>query len=101
MIDEKRFTKTHISDVTQNVILENRKKLSISGVEDVESFDEDNIILYTEIGTLNIKGEDLHINKLSVETGEVVVEGDIISINYTDDEAGKSRGGGFLAKLFK
>lgn len=100
MIDEKRFTKTATKEIAQNVIMENRRKLSVSGVEDVDSFDEDSIVLFTQAGTLNIKGEDLHINKLSVETGEIAVEGEITSLTYTDDERG-ARGSGFFSKLFK
>ena len=101
MIDEKRFTKTQPKEIVHNVILENRKRLSISGVEDVDSFDEDSIILYTDIGTLHIKGTDLHINKLSVESGEVVVDGEIDSLSYSDAESGKSRGLGLLSKMFR
>lgn len=100
MIDEKRFAKTSVKESAQNIILENRKRLSISGTEDVESFDEDSIVLYTELGVLNIKGSDLHINKLSIESGEVVVEGEIDSITYTDEDA-KSKGLGFFGRLFK
>ncbi len=99
MIDEKRFGKAPIKETSQNVIMENRKKLSVSGVLDVESFDEDSVFLYTEAGMLNIKGEELHINKLSVESGDVTVEGRISSLVYTEEE-GKGRGG-FLSKIFK
>ena len=52
----------------QNLILENREKLSISGVLDVLSFDDQIVILETELGMLTIKGEDLRINKLSIDT---------------------------------
>ena len=101
MIDEKRFTKTQAQDTTHNIIMENRRKLSVSGVEDVESFDEDSIILYTHAGLMTIKGCDLHINKLSVETGEVAIEGEISSVTYSDDEMSKGHGAGFLSKLFR
>jgi len=101
VIDEKRFTKTQGKEVVHNVIMENRKRISISGIEDVESFDEDSIILYTELGTLQIKGEDLHINKLSVESGEVMVEGEIDSLTYSDSDGSKNKGIGFFGKLFK
>ena len=99
MIDEKRFSKAPLKETAQNVIMENRKKLSVSGVLDVESFDEDSVCLYTEAGMLNIKGEELHINKLSVESGDVTVEGSISALIYTEEE-GKSRGS-FLSKIFK
>ena len=60
-----------------NVILEGRKNLTISGVTDVDSFDERCISLYTQLGELVIKGRELHINSMSVETGDMTIEGDI------------------------
>ena len=100
MADDKRFTKAAVRECVQNLILENRKKLSISGVSDIESFDEESIVLYTELGTLNIKGNSLHINRLSVESGDVEVAGEIDSMAYTDDDA-KTKGFGIFGKLFK
>lgn len=99
-MDEKRFLKTVTKELSQNIILENRKKMSISGVMDVESFDEDNILLYTEAGMLNIKGEKMRINKLSVESGDVTVEGEICSVSYTDEDP-KAKGASIFKKLFK
>lgn len=99
-MDEKRFLKTVTKELNQNIIMENRKKMSISGVVDVESFDEDNISLYTEAGMLNIRGEKMRINKLSVESGDVTVEGEINSLAYTDEEH-STKGGSILKKLFK
>ena len=83
---------------THNVILENRKKLSVSVVDDVDSFDEGQVMLLTQMGQLNVRGRDLHINKLNVDSGELVIEGDIMAFFYTD-ESGKK--GGVLSKLFK
>ncbi|HNX64987.1 MAG TPA: sporulation protein YabP [Oscillospiraceae bacterium] len=82
-----------------NLILENRKKLSISGVTDVDSFDEKTVILYTQMGELTIQGKNLHVNGLDVETGEMSVEGDIWALTYGD----KDRRGtlGFFGKLFR
>lgn len=57
------------SGMPHNLILEDRKKLVVSGVEDVDSFDEQTVVAYTAVGELMIKGEGLHINKLSLETG--------------------------------
>lgn len=99
MIDERRFTKAPVKDISQNIILENRRKLNVSGVEDVDSFDEDSVVLFTEAGTLIVKGQELHINKLSVETGDVIIDGDIISLTYTDSEKGKK--GNFFTGLFR
>ena len=67
-------------NVIQNLVLENREKLSISGVLDVLSFDDQIVMVETELGLLTIKGENLRINKLSLDTSEVIVEGDIFRI---------------------
>ena len=82
----------------QNVILEDRRRLAVSGVSDVDSFDEEVIIIYTNRGGLTIKGSDLHMNALNVETGELTVEGEIDSLIYSDHVKGK---GSFLKNLFK
>ena len=66
------------NNVIQNIVLENREKLSISGVLDVLSFDDQIIIVETELGLLTIKGEDLRINKLSIDTSETIVNGNIM-----------------------
>ena len=100
MIQEER--KSNIRDNSssiQNLILENREKLSISGVIDVLSFDDQIVILETELGMLTIKGEDLRINKLSIDTQDVIIEGSISSLNYTEEEEKKSAG--LLGKIFK
>jgi sporulation protein YabP len=88
------------SNVVQNLVLENRGKLSISGVLDVLSFDDQIVIIETELGLLTIKGEDLRINKLSIDTSEVVVEGDIYNMGYSEKEMDKKTGS-LLGKIFK
>lgn len=88
------------NNIVQNLILENRGKLSISGVLDVLSFDDQIVMVETELGLLTVKGEDIRINKLSIDTSEVVVEGDIYSLNYSEKEMDK-KSGGFLGKIFK
>ena len=80
------------------VSMEERKKLSVSGVENVESFDEAEIVMQTNKGTLTIRGSELHIGKLSVDTGEVNIEGKIGELQY-EDEAPVS--GGLFGRLFK
>ncbi len=87
-------------DTLQNIVLENRNKLSISGVSDVLSFDDQIVILSTELGMLTIKGEDLRINKLSIDTTEVVIEGNINNLNYSEKQEKKSSSG-LLGKIFK
>lgn len=82
-----------------NIIMENRGKLTLSGVTDVDSFDERCISLYTQLGELVIRGRDLHINAMSVETGDMTIDGDIWALNYGDrDKRGSSS---FLGKLFR
>jgi len=82
-----------------NIILENRRSLSISGITDVDSFDEREISLYTELGELTIQGRELHIDAMSVETGDMTITGDIWSLVYGD----KDRRGPISAigKLFR
>ncbi|MDD7515569.1 sporulation protein YabP [Ruminococcus flavefaciens] len=70
----------------QNIILENRKNLSISGITDVDSFDEKEISLYTQLGELTIQGRELHIDSMSVETGDMTITGDIWAIIYGDKD---------------
>ena len=96
-IDERKNMTT--GDI-QNLILENRGKLSISGVLDVLSFDDQVVILETELGLLTVKGENIRINKLSIDTSEVIVEGNISSLNYSDKETEKIKGS-FMSKIFK
>lgn len=83
----------------QNLILENRKNLSISGITDVDSFDEKAICLYTQLGELTIHGKDLHIDSMSVETGDMTITGDIWSIIYGDKE--RKSPVSFLGRLFR
>ena len=96
-IEERKSLNT---TVIQNLVLENREKLSISGVLDVLSFDDQVVIVETELGLLNVKGENLRINKLSIDTSEVVVEGEIYSLNYSDKNPDK-KASSLLGKIFK
>ena len=88
------------NNVIQNLVLENREKLSISGVLDVLSFDDQVVIVETELGLLTVKGENIRINKLSIDTSEVVVEGEIYNLAYSDNELDKKQNG-LLGKIFK
>ena len=97
-IEEKRSLN---STVIQNLVLENREKLSISGVLDVLSFDDQVVIVETELGLLTVKGENLRINKLSLDTTEVIVEGSIFSLSYSEKNLDKKSGGSFIGKIFK
>ena len=96
-IDERKTINTA---VVQNLILENRGKLSISGVLDVLSFDDQVIMVETELGLLTIKGENLRITKLSIDTSEVIVEGNIAYLAYSNKEIEKNKGS-IISKIFK
>ena len=96
-VDERKTINTNI---IQNVILENRGKLSISGVNDVLSFDDQVVVLETELGLLTVKGENIRINKLSIDTSEVIVEGEISYLAYSDKETEKAKGN-LISKIFK
>ena len=76
--------------------MEGREKLTVSGVEDVERFDESCIVMSTCAGTLVVTGEGLHIGKLSLDTGELSVEGMVSELSY--EEAAPA--GGFWSRLF-
>ena len=78
--------------------MESREKLFLTGVEDIDSFDENEILAYTSEGLLCIKGKDLHINRLSVEEGELLVNGEIDSLVYSNTMQSK---GGFFGKLLR
>ena len=94
MAEEKKMSR-----MPHNVILEDRSKLSVSGISDVDSYDEQKIIVFTNMGVLHIEGVDLHISQLSVQTGELLVEGEITALSYTQES---SKGGGsILSRLFK
>ncbi len=82
-----------------SIILENRSRLTLTGVTDVDSFNESCIALFTQLGELTIRGRELHINEMSVESGDVTVEGDISALIYGDRDSRKKLSA--LGKLFK
>lgn len=96
MLADERM-KIHGSDTPHNVIMESRSRMSISGVEDVESFDDVSVSLITTQGIMTVRGAGLHIDRLSLETGELSIVGTVDSIQYFDD----APTGGFWSRLFK
>lgn len=85
----------------QNIVLENREKLNITGILDVFSFDDQIIIIETELGLLTIKGENLKINKLSLDSSDFVVDGKISSLAYSESDIGAKKGKSIISKIFK
>ena len=79
-----------------SLILDNRKKLSLTGVTDVMGFDEQTVSLTTDCGTLIVKGENLHINKLNLDSKDVCIDGVINSLQYLSQNTKTLK-----SKLFK
>ena len=90
-----------VNNKAHKVLLNNRKMGNFSGVVDVLSFDVAEILLETEQGMLLIKGNDLHVNRLSLEKGEVDIEGRIDSLAYSEVEDYGKQAESFFGRLFK
>ena len=84
-----------LPELPQKLTLEDRRRLTVTGVQDVESFDENAVVLETNQGVLVVRGRALHLRQLSVEGGQVAVEGQIDALLYEENR----REGGFLARL--
>lgn len=94
-MEEKQYSKAH------KLILSNRRTGTVTGVSDVISFDITEILLETEQGMLMIKGADLHVNRLTLEKGEVDIEGRIDSLAYSDVTSYQKQGESLIGRLFK
>ena len=94
-MEEQRIAKAH------KLVVNNRKTSMVTGVLDVLSFDLNEILLETEQGMLMVKGSDLHVNRLTVEKGEVDLSGTIDSIAFSNISQTAKGGENFLSKLFK
>lgn len=95
-MEEKR----KITDQTHQITLNNRNLLAVDGVTNLGSYEEDLLILETVAGVLEIKGGHLHVQQLNIDQGHVVIDGDICSLVYTDQDLVK-KGKGFFSKLIK
>jgi sporulation protein YabP len=80
-----------------SLTLTDRKRLSLTGVEDVDCFNEQIVVVRTPLGTLSVAGAGLNISQLSLESGRVDIEGDVEALEYS----GGKRGGGLLGRLFR
>ena len=90
MTDENR--------IPHSLILNERNELNVSGVRDVDSFDEESVVAFTDLGELIISGDELHISRLDVETGDLSIEGNVKSLVY---EGNHPKGKGFFSRLIK
>ena len=99
IMEDFKMNKTDKVLTNQNIIMENREKVSVTGVIDIHSFDDELVIAQTDLGILTIKGDDLKMNKLNLENNELIIEGKIIAVAYSDINNAKKTG--FMNKLFK
>ncbi|NUJ18920.1 sporulation protein YabP [Bacillus glycinifermentans] len=83
-----------------NVMMKGRKLLDISGVKQVESFDNEEFLLDTVMGMLAVRGENLQMKNLDVEKGVVSIKGRVLDLVYLDEQQGE-KAKGFFSKLFK
>lgn len=94
-MEERQPVKAH------KLVINNRKTSMVTGVLDVLSFDLNEILLETEQGMMMVKGTDLHVNRLSVEKGEVDLAGNIDSVAYSDVHGQGKQQDNLLSKLFR
>ncbi|MCF0146949.1 MAG: sporulation protein YabP [Clostridium sp.] len=96
----EKKSENKLEEPRSNIVLENRKKLTLTGVEEVISFDDEKILLNTKLGFLTIKGSELKMNKLDVQNGDVIIVGNVASIVYSSKEIKKEKES-IISKLFK
>lgn len=89
------------SRMQHKLTLNNRNTCVISGVSDVLSFDVNEILLETQQGMLMIRGNDMHVTKLTVEKGEIDIAGRIDSLTYSENTGHGNNENSFLSKLFR
>lgn len=82
-----------------NLIMENRERLTLTGVIDIHSFDDELVLVETQMGILTVKGNDLKMNKLNLDNNELIVEGKILALVYS--EVSSMKKGGMFNKIFK
>lgn len=81
--------------------LQNRAGAELTGIREVIEFDENQVIVDTDLGLLTLKGRDLHVNRLTLEKGEMDLDGTVDSLAYSSNEAYRKAGQSFLARLFR
>jgi sporulation protein YabP len=91
----------NVNKRTHKLMLSNRRTCNLTGINDVLSFDENEIILETDQGMLMIKGTDLHVSRLTLDKGEVDIDGKFDSFTYSEQTGLNTKGESLLARLFK
>ncbi|HOL17540.1 MAG TPA: sporulation protein YabP [Bacillota bacterium] len=83
------------------LVIENREHTEVTGVVHVDSFDDEEVVMETELGLLAVRGENLHIKHLNLEQGEVTIDGYILELAYAEEKQTRGRGKNILERLFK
>lgn len=96
---EEKKSASSLVNTNHNIVMEDRKKISLSGVVDIHSFDDELILTETQCGILTIKGSELKMNKLNLENNELIVEGQIMALIYSENDETKKTN--MFGKLFK
>lgn len=94
-MEERIQTRSH------KMLVQNRGTANITGVKDVVSFDVNEVLLETELGMLTIRGKELHVSRLTVEKGEIDIDGRIDSFSYSDNTPASKSAQSFVSRLFK
>ena len=88
-------------NMEHSVMITNREVVVVEGVVSVEKFDEQEIVLETDMGVMAIRGEELHVEQLSLERGHLTVKGLVRSVDYIEDGGRMMRRKGFMERLFR
>lgn len=104
MVQEQSWTQTGQkqprTQTGQKLVMQNRERVELTGVTEVISFDNKEILLETVEGALQFTGENLHVKRLTLERGEVIVEGRVNSLAYHESQKDRTAGS-FLGRLFR
>lgn len=95
MAEERKSLSKH------TVIMENRTNITMTGVIDVISFDEETIIADTELGVLILRGKNMHVSKMNLDNGNMDIDGEIVSLTYEESGYGKGKGKTMFGNIFK
>lgn len=93
--EEERRT---VPKSTHSIVVQGRERVTVAGVLDVDSFNETEILLVTDLGLVTIVGEQMHISRLNLEDGQLIVEGYFVALEYSDVDA--KRRGSLFSRLF-
>jgi sporulation protein YabP len=91
---------TRVTQQEHQLKLNNRRLLEITGVKEVDSFDNEEFLLETVMGYLIIRGQNLQLKNLDVSEGVVAIKGKVYEVSYVDEHS-QEKAKGFFSKLFK